>query len=92
MEAVLAHEIAHAHAHEQALMDNLPQYQDFGAFGEEFLADRLACAWGFEKGLIKEREASYKSDYVKALNTWANEDAYCSAMKLWHIKRTAGLG
>ncbi|MGH8050534.1 MAG: M48 family metalloprotease [Arenimonas sp.] len=91
MEAVLAHEIGHAHAHHCSLMDTMPQYKELGNYGEEFLADRLACLWGFEDGLCLERESSYKSPYVKALKTWPDEVAYCEAMGLWRMQRLAGI-
>jgi hypothetical protein len=90
-EAVVAHEIAHALAHRDSLMDKLPMYAEFGNFGEEFLADRLACEWGFFEGLRIERIASYGQAYVMALEKWEDETTYCKEMSLWHIRRQAGL-
>ena len=53
------HEIAHALAHRDSLVDGLPAYSDFGDEAEEFLADRLVCQWGLFEGLRAERISSY---------------------------------
>jgi hypothetical protein len=90
-ESVLAHEIGHALAHRDSLMKNSELYSEFGAFGEEFLADRLACEWGFFDGVRMERIHSYGAPYVKALEKWEDETEYCKAMKIWHIQKLAGI-
>ena len=62
-------------------------YNSFGAFGEEFLADRLACKWGFFEGLKQERLISYGQAYVNALKKWQDEKEYCIAMEEWHLRK-----
>src|SRR5580765_2158015 len=90
-EAVLAHEIAHAVAKRDGLMEKTPAYQEFGPYGEEFLVDRLACKWGFFDGVRAERTASYGEAYVAALHKWEDEQAYIVAMHGWHLKKRAGI-
>lgn len=90
-EAVIAHEIAHALAHRDSLMESLSIYSVFGPYGEEFLADRLACEWGFFEGVRMERIGSYGAPYVRALEQWEDESAYCKEMRKWHLQRQAGI-
>jgi hypothetical protein len=91
MQAVVAHEIGHAYAHTNSLMEASSQYRELGDYAEEFLADRLACLWGFHEGLQQERLASYGKPYAAALDLWQDESAYCRAMRRWHIQRLAGI-
>jgi hypothetical protein len=58
---------------------------------EEFIADRLACEWGFESGLAEERRASYGLKYVEALENWRDEKMYRQKMNLWRLLHDAGI-
>ena len=89
-EAVLAHEIVHALVHRGSLADILLKYTGFYSDAEEFIADRIACTWGYYEGLRKERIVSYKQSYVNALDKWEDEEAYIKAMRLWDIRKQAG--
>ena len=87
--AVIAHEVGHAVAHAKGM-----QWEGDGAndpMAEEFIADRLACEWGFEHSLVAERHTSYGEEYVVALRKWPDERTYRHAMNLWRTKRIAGL-
>ncbi len=90
-QAALAHEMGHGYAHAKEIMSPSSPYSKFGEFGEEFLADRLACKWGFFEGVKAERLLSYKQEYVSALEQWPDESTYLAAMRTWHIKKLAGL-
>jgi Zn-dependent protease with chaperone function len=86
-QAVMAHEIAHALAHRDSLVETLSYHE----LGEEVLADYLACSWGFAEGLREERLASYGPEYVEALDQWVDEGAYRREMFLWCMRKNAGL-
>lgn len=90
-QAVFGHEIAHALAHRDSLMEKTVAYSELGDYAEEFLADRLACSWGFFIGLREERNISYGPRYVAALEQWPDEGRYCRAMHLWRQQKIAGI-
>ena len=90
-QAVIAHEVGHAWAHLPSSSRVLLAYKTLGANGEEFLADRLACKWGFTEGLYAERNTSLGLEYVDALQCWENETDYCEAMTKWHNQYLAGI-
>jgi hypothetical protein len=90
-QAVIAHEIGHAYAHSESLVEKAAGYGTFGDYGEEFLADRLACIWGFSDGLRRERSASYGQRYIEALDLWRDEPAYLKEMHKWHWQKLGGV-
>jgi antirestriction protein ArdC len=87
--AVLAHEAGHAVAHHNNLLWDASDAGDQKA--EEFIADRLACEWGFESGLAEERRTSYGLKYVEALENWRDEKMYRQKMNLWRLLHDAGI-
>lgn len=91
-EAIVAHEIGHALAHRDSLIKNNLAYSQLDPVSaEEYLADRLACLWGFFDGLRKERLSSYGRKYVEGLELWQDEASYIDAMVRWHTLKHAGL-
>ena len=90
-QGVLGHEIGHAIIQRDSLMEKFVAYDRFGNAGEEFLADRLACQWGFYDGLRVERLTSYGESYVAVLDKWRDESVYLDEIVAWHTLRLAGL-
>jgi antirestriction protein ArdC len=88
MNAIMAHELGHACAHHLSLMKALSTY---AGLGEEYLADRLACVWGFHEPLSRMRKERYRQAYVDALKLWPDEAAYCKAMRMYDLRKQAGL-
>lgn len=89
-ESTMAHEIGHALDHRDSLT-NKYGFSNFGQYGCEFLADQLACRWGFFDGIAKERAISYGCKYVDALSSWSNHDSYLKKMSIWHTQKQAGI-
>lgn len=91
--AVIAHEIGHAIARRDRLIENNSKYMYLGPYAEEFLADRLACMWGYYEGLREERVRSryYGEKYVSALACYHDEEIYIAKMSKWRTRKLAGL-
>lgn len=87
---VLAHEVAHAIDHRGRLIEKLPSEFRIGLHPEEFLADWLACSWGFLDAVCAMR-SSWGARYVANLELWERESEYYAAMKKWNLQRSAGI-
>jgi hypothetical protein len=85
--AILAHEIGHAIAKRDRIMEVNYDYIMLAPYGAEYYADRIACLLGFLEELKSDRRISYGEEYAAILDKWQNEKEFVWALVPWNMKR-----